>query len=58
MQLKIVLHTSASIDDELESKILYVNRIEDTYTSLLKASLEQFKITEQLEDYRLRAYNV
>ena len=42
----------------MEQKVIYVDRNVDTYLTLLQESFRVFKIVENKDNYRLRAYNV
>jgi hypothetical protein len=60
MQLKIVKHTfGEELTQDMEQKIVYVDRKEDTYNTLFREVLTQFCIKiEDSTNFRLRAYNV
>ena len=57
MQLKIVKDPDSDLSQQ--SKIVFVDRSEDTLLSLMSKVLELFSIEEEAaENYRLRAFNV
>lgn len=60
MQLKIVKHTyGQELNHDLPQKVVFVDRKEDTYRTLMQEALAQFKVSEEdAQFYRLRAFNV